>query len=150
MIIDKFPAGVPFEVGRVIGRALREEPEFLDALLLDNPVRASELNEGERIVFFEEQRDVLVGQPGQVQDRIYHFSVGVISRATDSRRQAHGDYRLAKRVLRNRVMQMLSSEGLRLSGSGLLEGDVHYRLENIDVGGSLVLGQFSVQYRDPS
>ena len=38
---------------------------------------------------------------------------------------------------------------VQLYDRGLAEGDVIYRLENIDVGGGLVLGLFTVDYRDP-
>ena len=38
---------------------------------------------------------------------------------------------------------------VQIEGRGLVEGDVLYRLENIDVGGGLVLGLFTVDYRDP-
>lgn len=41
--------------------------------------------DGERLVFLEEQRDVPVDDPGQVQKRIYHFSVGVIARNESAR-----------------------------------------------------------------
>jgi hypothetical protein len=46
-------------------------------------------------------------------------------------------------------LPQLTAAGVVLEGVGLIEGDVSYRLENIDVGGALVLGLFSVDYRDP-
>lgn len=149
-VADKFPKGVPFELGRILFDALRADPGLIGVSVLDNPERASALVEGGRVVFLEEQRDTPVDQPGQVQQRIYHFSVGVIARTESARSQAHGDYRLVKRVLRNDCMKLITDAGIRLDGPGLLEGEVRYRLENIDVGGSLVLGAFSIQYRDPS
>lgn len=147
---DKFPKGVPFELGRILFGALSADAGLAGASVLDNPERASALGDGARVVFLEEQRDVPVDQPGQVQQRIYHFSVGVIARAESARSQAHADYRLVKRILRNQCMPLLTAAGVRLDGPGLLEGEVRYRLENIDVGGSLVLGAFSIHYRDPS
>lgn len=147
---DKFPKGVPFELGRILFDALRADPGLIGVSVLDNPERASALVEGGRVVFLEEQRDAQVDQPGQVQQRIYHFSVGVIARTESARSQAHGDYRMVKRILRNDCMKLITDAGIRLDGPGLLEGEVRYRLENIDVGGSLVLGAFSIQYRDPS
>ena len=48
---------------------------------------------------------------------------------------------------RRRVIEKLGQVGVE--GRGLVEGDVLYRLENIDVGGGLVLGLFTVDYRDP-
>ena len=147
---DKCPNGVPFELGRILIDALRADPGLAGINVLDNPERASALVEGDRLVFLEEQRDVPLDDPGQVQQRIYHFSVGVIARTESARLQAHGDYRLVKRILRNDCMKLITAAGVRLDGKGLLEGEVRYRLENIDVGGSLVLGAFSIEYRDPS
>lgn len=147
---DKCPNGVPYELGRILIEALRADPGLAGVTVQDNPERASALVDGERLVFLEEQRDVPLDDPGQVQKRIYHFSVGVIARSETARVQAHGDYRLVKRILRNDCMKLITDAGIRLDGKGLLEGEVRYRLENIDVGGSLVLGAFSIEYRDPS
>lgn len=147
---DKCPSGVPFELGRILIEALRADPGLAGITVLDNPERPSVLMDGERLVFLEEQRDVPLDDPGQVQRRVYHFSVGVIARSESARLQAHGDYRLVKRILRNDCMKLITDAGIRLDGKGLLEGEVRYRLENIDVGGSLVLGAFSIEYRDPS
>ncbi len=147
---DKRPNGVPFELGRILIEALRADSGLAGVTVLDNPERASVLMDGERLVFLEEQRDVPVDDPGQVQRRIYHFSVGVIARNESARLQAHGDYRLVKRILRNDCMRLITAAGIVLAGAGLQEGEVRYRLENIDVGGSLVLGAFSIEYRDPS
>jgi hypothetical protein len=109
-------------------------------------VRASELSEGERIVFFEDASDQPISQPGQIQKRTYGFSVGVINRSANARSGAHGDYRAAKRAVRG----ALSSIAQVVNVGSLREGAVSYRLENIDVGGSLVLGSFTVDYRDPT
>lgn len=147
---DKCPNGVPYELGRILIEALRADSGLAGVTVLDNPERASVLMDGERLVFLEEQRDVPVDDPGQVQKRIYHFSVGVIARNESARLQVHGDYRLVKRILRNDCMRLITGAGIALAGAGLQEGEVRYRLENIDVGGSLVLGAFAIEYRDPS
>ena len=118
---DKFPNGVPYELGQAVMQVLRAEPALADALILDNPVRATALAEGARVVFFEEQQDTFVEQPGQVAYRSYHFSLGVISRAEeDARRKAHADYRLVKRVVRQQLMQCANSMGLSIAGGGLV------------------------------
>lgn len=147
---DTCPSGVPFELGRILIETLRADPGLTGVTVLDNPERASALVDGDRLVFLEEQRDVPLDDPGQVQKRVYHFSVGVIARNGNARLQAHGDYRLVKRILRNDCMKLITDAGIRLDGKGLQEGEVRYQLENIDVGGSLVLGAFSIDYRDPS
>lgn len=142
---DLLPQGAPYLIGEVVVQALRQSLELTGAAVLDNPLRLAELSDGARIVFFEDASDALVEQPGQQQKRLYGFSVGVINRSDAARRGAHGDYRAAKRAVRGALKSL--SEQLRCGP--LREGAVSYRLENIDVGGSLVLGSFNVEYRDP-
>ena len=144
---DALPQGAPFAIGAAIVAQLRVAPSLAGAKVLDNPKRGSDLQDGARIVFFEDQSDKLISQPGQSAKRSYGFTLGVINRTVQDRQGAHADYRAAKRVVRGCMPAI--SQLVRLEGSGLTEGDVLYRLENIDVGGGLVLGLFTVDYRDP-
>lgn len=150
MPADKCPQGSPYIMGAAIVQALRDAPDLEDAVVLDNPRRASDLGEGTRIVFFEDAGDTPRSNEAQEQRRTYRFTLGVISRATNARQAAHTDYRAAKRVLRLVCMPAMTRVGVQLDGGGLREGEVTYRLENIDVGGELVLGAFTIDYRDPS
>lgn len=150
MPADKCPQGVPYVMGAAIVQALRDAPALAGAVVKDNPRRTSDLAEGARIVFFEDAGDTPRSNNGQVQSRTYRFTLGVISRAANARQAAHTDYRAAKRVLRLVCMPAMTQAGVDLDGSGLREGEVTYRLENIDVGGELVLGTFTIDYRDPS
>ena len=143
---DTLPQGAPYAIGVVVVAALRAATDLAGAKVLDNPVRLADLAEGARIVFFEDSGDSFIGQPGQVQKRTYAFSVGVINRSSSARAGAHGDYRAAKRAVRG----ALAGVSAVLRCGALQEGSVSYRIENIDVGGGLVLGSFSVEYRDPS
>lgn len=143
---DMLPQGAPFAIGTVVVAALRAAVDLAGAKVLDNPVRLADLGEGARIVFFEDASDGFIEQPGQVQKRVYGFSVGVINRSSAARVGAHGDYRAAKRAVRG----ALAGISAVLRCGPLREGSVSYRIENIDVGGGLVLGSFSVDYRDPS
>lgn len=144
---DTLPLGAPFAIGAAIFAALRVAPALDGARVLDNPKRSSDLQDGERIVFFEDQADKLISQPGQSQKRTYAFSVGVINRTENDRQGAHTDYRAAKRVIRSCMPEIVKL--VQIEGRGVVEGDVLYRLENIDVGGGLVLGLFTIDYRDP-
>ena len=143
---DLLPEGAPFLIGEVVVATLQASSDLAGAKVLDNPSRLADLTDGERIVFFEDASDNYIEQPGGVQKRVFGFSVGVINRSDAARRGAHGDYRAAKRAVRS-ALQALS---VQLRTGPLREGAVSYRLENIDVGGSLVLGSFSVEYRDPT
>ncbi|MBD9395608.1 hypothetical protein [Acidovorax sp. ACV01] len=144
---DTLPEGAPFAIGATIVAALRQAPALAGAKVLDNPKRSSDLQDGARIVFFEDQADKLIGQPGQSQKRTYGFSVGAINRTENDRQGAHADYRAAKRVIRSCMPEIVKL--VQIEGRGVVEGDVLYRLENIDVGGGLVLGLFTIDYRDP-
>ena len=144
---DLQPLGVPYVIGQAVVQALQAAPDMAGVRVLDNPARATDLAEGARVLFFEDQSDRLRGQPGQQAQRTYAFAMGAIARTTDARQQAHRDYRAAKRAVRA-CMREITAAGITLEGFGLQEGEVVYRLENIDVGGALVLGSFSVDYRD--
>ena len=144
---DTLPQGAPFAIGSAIVAALRADPALAGAKVLDNPKRASDLQDGARIVFFEDQSDKLISQPGQAAKRTYAFTLGAINRTQHDRQGAHADYRAAKRAVRNCLPAV--NKLVQLYDRGLAEGDVIYRLENIDVGGGLVLGLFTVDYRDP-
>lgn len=147
MTSDTLPGGAPYAIGQAIVEALRSNAALTGAVVLDNPQRASALQDGERILFFEDQADRLIEQPGQSAKRTYSFTLGVISRSSQARKDAHADYRTAKRAVRQCMPAI--SQCVALLGRGIQEGDVVYRIENIDVGGALVLGSFSVDYRDP-
>ena len=144
---ETLPQGAPFAIGAAVVAELRAAPELAGVRVIDNPVRASDLSDGARIVFFEDQADRAIDQPGQSAKRSYSFALGVINRTTQARAGAHADYRAAKRVVRASMPAI--NQLVRLEGRGLVEGEVSYRLENIDVGGGLVLGTFTVDYRDP-
>jgi len=143
---DTLPQGAPFAIGEAVVAALRAAVDLVGAKVLDNPLRLADLTDGDRIVFFEDASDGFIDQPGQVQKRVYGFTIGVINRSTEARRGAHGDYRAAKRAVRAALPNLADV----LRTGPLREGAVSYRLENIDVGGSLVLGSFTVEYRDPT
>ena len=144
--MDKLPQGAPYAIGAAVVQTLRTAPELVGAVVLDNPRRASDLSEGERIVFFEDQSDRQRDNPAQVQHRTYSFAVGVVNRSTNARQAAHADYRAAKRAIRAAITAMAQG-GVNVRGQ-VRETNVSFQLENIDVGGCLVLGTFAVEYRD--
>lgn len=147
MDVDQFPAGVPFVIGEALFAALAAWPALQGAKVLDNPVRVTDLSDGERVVFVEDVADRSEGQTPAAQKRTYTFNIGVVNRSEAARRGGHSDYRAAKRCL----LQVLKDMPRPLQISSVFrETDVTFRLENIDVGGSLVLGTFTVDYRDPS
>lgn len=138
----------PYLIGNAVFELLQAAPELAGVRLLSNPTRASDLRDGERIVFVEDQHDKLIAQPGQVAHREYGFTVGVINRSPDARRAAHADYKVCRAIVRSKGMAAINRL-IDPTGRGLQEGDVTYRLENIDVGGSLILGSYTVDYRPP-
>lgn len=147
---DVLRYGAPFVIGRTVYQALQAAPGLQGAALRDNPLAAADLKTGGRVLFVEDQADKPRGdQPGQRPRRSYGFSLGVISRVEAAREQAHADYRVAKRAVLE-CMPLLTQMGIEIEGGGMAEGEVRYQLENIDVGGALVLGLFTLGYRDPT
>jgi len=147
MDVDLFAAGVPFLIGQALVTALQGWQALQGASVFDNPIRSSDLEAGERVVFVEDVADRPESQSGSAQKRTYVFNIGVINRSEGARLASHADYRAAKRCL----LQVLKTMPRQLAITSIVkEADVTFRLENIDVGGSLVLGTFTVDYRDPS
>lgn len=142
---DKLPLGFPYSAGEVFVSALRAAPELAGITIRDNPVRASDLKDGARVIWFEDVSDGPVEQGQQVK-REFRFSVGVINRTEAARHGVHTDYRAAKRVLDDSLKQLKDLATVIY----LREGDLAFVLENLDVGGGLILASFSVGYRDPS
>lgn len=138
----------PYLIGSTVFELLQAAPELAGAVFKDNPIRASDLSEGERVVFVEDQHDKLIAQPGQIAQRVYSFTVGVINRSPDARRAVHADYKICRAIVRSKAMASINRL-ICIAGRGLQEGDVAYRLENIDVGGSLILASYSVDYKAP-
>lgn len=142
---DTLPQGVPYAVGELLMQALRDEPALAGVAFHDNPVRASDIQDGNRVVFFEDVSDGPAEQGEQIK-RVFRFNVGVINRTEDKRLGVHRDYRAAKRALD----EALPSVRELVVANFLREGEIAFRLENIDVGGGLVLATFTLGYRDPS
>lgn len=147
LLEDALPVGAPYAIGAVLYAALEAALVPQGIKTLDNPVRASSLKDGARIVFYEDVSDRGIDQPGGQQKRTFTFNLCAINRTETARRGVHEDYRAAKRVVRDALKGLKQS---LMVISVLREGDVTYRIENIDVGGGLILGTFSVDYRDPS
>ncbi|AOV01851.1 hypothetical protein AA671_15780 [Delftia tsuruhatensis] len=147
---DVLRYGAPFVIGRAVVQALQAAEGLQGAVLCDNPVTAADLSTGDRVLLVEDQADKPRGdQPGQRARRSYGFALGVISRTDSARQDAHADYRLAKRTVLE-CLPLLAQMGIEIEGGGMVEGDVRYRIENIDVGGALVQGLFTLAYRDPA
>lgn len=138
--------GAPFVIGETVVQTLRDAMPL--ANVMDNPERATDLHDGSQIVFFEDQKDLPRDGASQPTQRSYQFAVGVIRRGPQARSDVHGDWRSIRTLLRNVCMPAITRAGVRIEGSGLREGEVRFRLENIDVGGSLVIGMFTLDYRD--
>ncbi len=132
-------------IGAVIVQAIQAHFSVAGPEVLDNPTRAVLLEEGPEKVIFEDQHNRADGAKKAV--RSYHFTVAALCRTKDARTDAHALYRAARAVVLG-VMPALTAAGIGITGGGVAEGDVTYRLDGLDVGGGLVLGQFSLQYRD--
>lgn len=133
-------------IGAVIVQALQARFGVAGPEVLDNPTRASLLEEGPQKVIFEDQLNRTGSDAAKKAVRSYSFSVAALCRTESARADAHALYRAARGVVLG-AMPMLTQAGISITAGGVAEGDVTYRLEGLDVGGGLVLGQFSLQYR---
>lgn len=132
-------------IGSTIVNALRTQFAGTGVVVRDNPVRAAMLEEGAWQVIFEDQANKR-GTGGVPAQRTYSFSLAALIRDDDARTQAHALYQTARRVVLG-IMPALTTAGIVIAAGGVVEGDVTYRVENLDVGGGLVLGLYTIQYR---
>lgn len=133
-------------IGSAIVSALQTQFAGSGVVVRDNPVRAAMLEEGAQQVIFEDQANKR-GTGGVTAQRTYSFSLAALSRDEDARTQAHALYQTARRVVLG-IMPALTTAGIVIAADGVVEGDVTYRLENLDVGGGLVLGLYTIKYRN--
>lgn len=136
-------------IGSIIVQALKTHFGAEGASVLDNPVRASLLEEGDQIVLFEDQANRPSTDAAKKAVRAYGFAVSALCRTSKARTDAHALYRAARGVVLG-VMPALTAAGIGIAASGVSEGDVNYRVEGLDVGGGLVQGLFSLSYRPGS
>lgn len=152
--------GVPFVVGGRVEALLQDlrasVPDWSAAQVLNNPRSAVDFGSCALHFGVEDRGDaptvsVNGDKPGQTPYRTYGFNLWVVAAPvgiSDSRNVAHAAYVKAKRLLREQLMRALLDEGVEVVNAGLREGAVQYHLENMDLPGALVLGQFSLDYRD--
>ena len=113
-----------------------------------NPREPSPARDGPRVVFFADTSDAFIEQPGQLAKRVFVFEVGAINRTDDAEAGADADYVAAEATLRSAfatVAQVLKDAGAQLGP--LRERGVAFKVEDIDVDGALVLGEFEIEYR---
>lgn len=143
---------VPLSISAAVVAALEADTELLGATILDNPITPAALDDGSRVVFVEDKDDAPIDKPGQAEGRTFGFIVGVINRTATARAGADADMQRSKAVAtraardactalqqaREIVTFQYPREMLRT-----------YRIEGIDVGGSLILTRFEIDYRLP-
>lgn len=144
---------VPFLLSAAVVAALREQLEPDGVVVQDNPTSPSQIEQGARVVFVEDQDDDLLNKPGQAEGRTFGFVVGVINRAADTRSGADADSQRAKSI----ATAALMAAGRDLQASKTIvtfqaprEGRRTYRIEGIDVGGALILTRYEIDYRLPA
>lgn len=144
---------VPYRISQAVVVALGAAPSLAGVLVQDNPFDPSVLRDGDRVLFVEDKSDDLASQEGQAEQRAFVLIVGAINRTASARAGADADMQAAKAVVRDAAL----AEGLQLVSEKLItgmtaprEGRRGYRIEGIDVGGALVITEFSISYRTPA
>jgi len=142
----------PYLLSQAVVDAIRAEPLFSAATVLDNPTGPAALADGDRLVFVEDMDDTQLQQPNQTERRAFRFAIGVIARTEDARRQADADMQVVKRCMRVQLLAALRQ--LKAAGdldqfAAPVEGPRRYRVEGVDVGGALIVTEFQVTYLLP-
>jgi len=136
---------IPYQISAAVFAAIQASPALDGAVLLDNPTSPAALQDGDRVVFIEDQSDELNKQPSTAEQRTFSLTVGVINRSSEARAGADADMEAVKLVMRNITAQLTAIGSLRLPR----EGRRTYRLEGIDVGGALIVTEFLIDYLNP-
>jgi hypothetical protein len=160
MVVTVPAHGVPFVVGQQVEVLLQQlrasTPAWAAAQVLNNPRSAVDFGGAPLHFGVEDRSDAPMAsvngdKPGQTPYRTYGFNLWVVAApmgASNPREVAHAAYVKAKRLVREQLMRAVQAAGVEVGGGGLREGAVQYHLENMDLPGALVLGQFSLDYRD--
>lgn len=136
--------GHVYAIGEAVMQAM--QTALAGVPLRANPDKAADLQDGVRLMVFKDSTDSQQDGNGNTNERVYTFQAGVIARTKDARKTAHADYWILKRAIRASITAM-NSNGARITAQ-VKETDTTYQIENLDVGGCLILGSFSVQYRE--
>lgn len=136
---------IPYQMSAAVFAAIQAAPAFDGARVLDNPTSPAALQDGERVVFLEDQLDELNKQPNTAEQRTFSLTVGVINRTAEARAGCDADMEAVKLVLRSITAQLTAIGAGRLPR----EGRRTYKLEGIDVGGALIVTEFLIDYLNP-
>ena len=143
---DQTPQGIPYAIGQVVLDVLRSDPALTGLVVSENPSTPADIADGPRILIFKDLGDAPVEERGGSQKRSYSFQAGSMARTPTARYDAHGDYRAMKRAVR-RELSRFQAANVWIQ-SVLREGAVAFTLDEDGVDGALVLGTFSIDYRD--
>ena len=140
--------GAPFQIGQAVLDVLKAAPELAGARFLDVRPRQTDLEDGELVVLYMDAMDSQSRESGNAIGRIFAFEAGVLVRNNTARRDAHAAYQCIRKLAASALnAQAMTAMGVKLE-SVCSEQTVSYGLENIDVGGALIVGRFEVKYRD--
>lgn len=144
---------VPYTLSAAVVIALRATLEADGAVVRDNPTTRAALEQGERVIFVEDEGDAPTDKPGQAEGRTFGFTVGVINRSADSRAGADADMQAVKGQVPTALMaacRQLQADKAIVTFQAPREGRRSYRIEGIDVGGALILTRYEIDYRTPA
>lgn len=144
---------VPFLLSQAAVTAIAGDFTAEPVSIRDNPSTRAAFAEGARVVFLVDSRDKPSKQPNQSEARAFTFEVGVINRTAADRAGADDDMQRIKLLLA-RAMPA-ACRGLKESGdiighSALRELERYYRVEDVDVGGALIVTAFEIEYTTPN
>lgn len=143
---DPHPQGLPFEIGEVVLGVLRTDATLGGKPVVENPSSPSDLTDGARLLLFRDLGDSLAEQSGRNARRTYSFQIGSMARTSTARAHAHADYRAAKLAVRA-ALYAFTSAGVPVV-SNLRETGITFQPEDDGIDGNLVLGTFTLDYRD--
>ena len=134
-------------IREAIALALAAEPAFAGLPIIRNPREASSLSKGVQVLVIKDENDILQSQTGTAKSgvtekRVFSFGLGVVSRNEGADADADLLHVIATRVVRATLQALQQSRQVL----ELKESSVQFSVENLQIDGALVLGNWEVVY----
>lgn len=139
----------PYLLSQAVVTVLAAEFAGQDVTIRDNPTSPDSIKSGDRVVLVEDWEDAPGNQPNQTERRTFTLDIGVINRTETARAAADADMQRVKAAIVRDLpaaCRTLRAEGHIDGFQAAREGRRLYRIENVDVGGALIITRFSIDY----
>lgn len=143
MSLPLLPQSDGFRIVAALVAAIGADPVLGTLPLVRNPRRPQHLAVGERVVIMAERSDSLIDKSGTREKRRRTVTIGALVRtAADADAQADGLYQLLSDKVQAALKLMVQAGEV----GPLMERDVQFHVDDLEVDGAIVVGGWEVTY----